>query len=253
MSHLSNIPPTDGSYRVLAWLLSATGAIAILIAAPLLLIPMGAGANFLLVSLTIGTKAASEYDPGLYWAPAVLTSLFALVAAIRRTILIFRASKLTSVTAAAEEIFKRFFTLYLAAQISTGFVFATLGVIVHEGVPAMPPTDLLVVSLFSVFVFIVSTTFTSFFMRELIPWRKEHPGFSNSIAYTLSTLLGLIAGTYAFAEKTTFVDAGQVGATLYRASVAFATIGATAVGAYVALIKNKKPPDENGGPTPGLS
>lgn len=248
---MTNRSSTNDPYRILAWLLSAIGAITILIAAPLLLIPMGAGANFLLVSMTIGTKAASEYDLGLYWTPAVLTSLFLLVAAIRRTILIFRTSELTSITAAAEEMFKRFFTLYLAAQISVGFVIAALGVVVNEGVPAMPPTDLLVVSLFSVFVFIVSTTFTSFFMRELIPWRKEHPGFSNAIAYTLSTLLGLIAGTYAFAEKTTFIDAGQIGATLYRASVAFATVGATLVGAYVALIKNKKLPDKDDSLTSG--
>jgi hypothetical protein len=233
---------TFSLYRGAAWLVSTAGAVISLIAASLALIPIGAGASFLVVSLTAGTKIASEYDPTIYWIPAVLTSLVALVATAHRAVPICRTPDLRSITAAGEEVFKHLFTFHLAAQISAGFVFATLAVVINEGDSRMATTELLVISLFSIFVFVLSTTFTSFFMRSLIPWRSEHPRFSNAIAYTLSTLLGLIAGIYAFAGKSTFAHINEIGGILYQASVIFATVSATLVGAYVALVKNKHQP-----------
>jgi hypothetical protein len=233
--------------KILPWLLSAIGVVALLIAAPFaVILPAGillggasAGTTLLVVGLTLGFDNAGRFDPSLYWVPAALSSSLAAFGTIRGAVHLFRTAELPSVMAAAAEGLKYLLTLHLAFQIGLGSAFAAVAVLVSEGVSTMSVNEALVVSLFSVFVFIVSTTFTSYFMRSLIPWRKEHPRFSNAVAYTLSTLLGLIAATYAFAGKNTFSDAGHIGATLYQASVAFATIGATLVGAYVAVLERR--------------
>jgi len=238
----------DKFFRFVTWLGSAIGVTGVVVAATALLVPIGALAIFLLMALTIGKQHAVALDAEFYWTTPIIVSLVVLVVGIRSAIRIFRLA--TTPITAPDEILRRFLTIYLGVQVSAGFCFATLASIYMNaaGELKMKPTELLVVSLFSVFVFIVSTTFISFFMRELIPWRKEHPNLSGAIAFTLSIILGLIAGTFAFAESTTTLfDANSVGAALYRASVMFATVGATLVGAYIAVIKSKSPPDGDAG------
>lgn len=232
--------------NVLAWLLSIVGVVALLIGSPLIvLVPLGIllggaapGATFLILSLTLGNDVASlRYDPALYWTSAVLSSLFALVGTVRFLLSALRSSRLPTVTAAAKEALIYILTLHLSFQVGLGSLFAVVEILVDEGASAMQP---LVVSLFSIFVFIVSTTFISYFMRSLIPWRQEHPRFSNAVAYTLSILLGLIASAYTFAGEDTFAAAGEIGAKLYQASVAFATVSATLVGSYVAVLEARQ-------------
>jgi hypothetical protein len=243
------------SSNILMWVLSAIGIVALLVVAPLtVLLPVGlllggaaAGTAFLIVSLIFGDQGAGAYDQSLYWIPAALSSALAIFAAVRSGIRFFRTAELPPILTSSAEGFKHLVTLHLAVQVGLGATSAVVGILAKEGSSAMSTSEALVITLFSIFVFIVSATFTSFFMRSLIPWRHESPRFSNAVAYALSTLLGLIAGTYAFAGKNTFGDASHIGAMLYQASVAIGTIGATAVGAYVAVTERKNGSSDRGG------
>jgi hypothetical protein len=231
--------------NALAWLLSAIGVAGLLFTIPLAIVfPIvlllggaSAGTALLIVTLAVGVDAASKYDSAIYVVPAIFSGLFAVIGTIRGVANLYRSGQLPSILTVAAEAFKHLLTLHLAFQVCAGSVSAVVGVLATEGVSKMP---FLVVALFSVFVFIVSATFTSYFMRSLIPWRKEHPRFSDAVAYTLSTILGLIAAAYAFAGTETFKDASNIGALLYQASVAVGTIGATIVGAYVAILERRR-------------
>jgi hypothetical protein len=240
--------------NVLAWVLSAITILVLLITAPIVvLIPLGiilggasAAAAFLLIGLTIGFEEASKYDPAVYITPSALSSIIVIISMVRHVVQFFRAGYLPSIIPVVTQSLIYLFTLHLSFQTSLGAAVAVGVLLLGEGASPMT-TDALVVSLFSFVVFIVATTFTSYFMRSLIPWRNEHPRFSDAVAYTISTLLGLIAATYAFAGKdVTFRNANDIGALLYQASVAIATIGATAVGAYVALIDRRSRRNSNG-------
>lgn len=121
------------------------------------------------------------------------------------------------------------------AQIGIGSAFATLAIVMLVGDLGMSTLQLLIVSLFSLFVFIASATYSSYFMRVLIPWRREHPGFSDAVAYALSTILGLIAAVFAYIGRDTFTHASNIGSILYFAAVSLGTLGATLVGSYIAL------------------
>jgi hypothetical protein len=232
---------------ILPWIISAIAVAGLLLAAPFaVFIPLGlllgglsAGTALLVVGLTLGFESAGEYGTTLYVA-AGASSILAVGVGIRSAVRLFRAGVLPSLFGAVADAFKYLLTLHLALQISLGAILAVAAVLLTEGAPKMTTSEAIVVSLFSVFVFLVSATFTSYFMRSLIPWRNEQPSFSDAVAYTLSILLGLIAATYAFAGAHTFTDASKIGALLYQASVAIGTLGATIVGGYVAVMEKRR-------------
>jgi hypothetical protein len=235
------------------WLITVAGIIAlvvwqslvVIVALGLLLGGPAFGVAVLVVSLTVGSDGASKYEVA-YIMPPVLSVLIVAVHAIRLGIGLVRTRYFPSIWEVAAEAVRHLLTFHLALQISLGATVATAAILLARGDSTMDPTHSnmdptqpLVVALFSIIVFIISATFSSYFMRSLIPWRKEHPYFSDAIAYTVSTLLGLIAAIYAVAGKDTVKDADHLGELLYQISVAVATIGATLVGAYVAILDKR--------------
>lgn len=196
------------------------------------------GSAILVVGLTLGRDAISFYDPAWYVVPTVLVALMAIYGTASRGIHHYRIEKTPSILATAADALKYILTLHLSLQIGLGCTSATAAILLERAL-AMPPEDALVISLFTIFVFVMSSAFTSFFMRSLIPWRSEHPRFSNAVAYILSVLLGLIAAAATFASKSTIGTATSLGMMFYQGALGLATLAATLVGAYIVVMRRK--------------
>jgi hypothetical protein len=234
-NHVAGLRPWRGALLILA-------PFFLLLPAGVMLGGVSFGTLVLVLTLSISADSMRQVDGFFIVAPLVISAALALVGVIRRGIVLLRRRELPSFGREIVEAFKRLLTLRLAFQIGIGAAFAAAAILYTEGKAAMTNAamtnpQMLIVTLFAVFVGIVSATFTSYFMRSLIPWREEHPLFSNAVAYTLSALLGLIAACYAYIGQETFGNASSIGAILYQASVALGTLGATIVGGFIALQK----------------
>jgi hypothetical protein len=231
--------------NLLVWIVGLLSLLALVVLAPFVVLVIAAtlfgGVSFGVAAFVIGMSAGQEVlnqSAAFAMTAAGLSAAFALAGVARRLVKWARQGALPPLMVGLSLIAKQLFTFHLFAQIGIGSGIATLAVVLFAGDVGMPPLQLLVVSLFSLFVFIVSATFSSYFMRAFIPWRKEHPNFSNSVAYALSVILGLIAAAIAYTGKDTFDLVSKIGNIYYQAALALGSLGATVVGAYIAGQQN---------------
>lgn len=237
--------------NAITWLASALGFVALLVYSAFALffflaivlggVSFGTTALVLLLSYRMNVPSGpSDNALGFFLvAPVAISAVLAIAAVVRRLIALLRERSLPSFGREMLDALRRLVTTHLAIQIGLGATSGAAAVLYLEGSRNMDTPQWLIVTLFSIFVGITSATFTSYFMRSLIPWRNEHPFFSDAVAYALSVLLGLIAATYAYIGTDTFTKASDIAAIFYQASVALGTLGATIVGAFIALQKKQ--------------
>lgn len=231
----------------LVWILALAGLLLLAILSPfIILIVVSAlfgGISFGMAAYLIWISAgqqALDMAVAPVMAAGGLSAVFAVLSLAHMVMNWTWQRELPPLLIGLELMARHLFTFHVFAQIGIGLTVATLTVVVFEGDLGMSTLQLLMVSLFSIFVFFVAATYTSYFMRTLIPWRGEHPNFSNAVAYVLSIILGLIAALFAYVGKDTFSDASNIGSILYSASVSLGTLGATIVGSYIAIKNNSK-------------
>lgn len=231
--------------NVARWAISVAGAVVLVLISPLLLLlPVGlivggiaGGMTMIFIELVVGYDVNSHEE--LVWTSMILCATFAIFSFFRGALRIFLGRKVPLFHVIIRKATNALIFCQLPLQISVGAMVPFPFLLTFGDSRNMSGGDLLKTTLLALVVFIVTSVFVSYFMRSVIPWRMEKPGFSNSVAYTISILLGLIASTYAYYGAETLGAANELGKTLVQSSIALCTAVATLVGAYVAVVEVK--------------
>ena len=234
------------------WFFGIFGVVGLAVLSPLVVVlplglaigGVGGATSMLLIELVIGYNAKDHQE--IVWTSVILCAVVAISSMANQLVRIIGARNLPAIGTSARKVLTHLLSWQLAVQISIGTMLPVPFLLAQGDPRQMNTADLLKTTLLAFIAFIVTSVFSSYFLRHVIPWRIEKPTFSNAVAYALSVLLGLVAATYAYFGTETVAAANEIGKSLVQASIALCTAIATLVGAYIAVVEAKAKAQETG-------